>query len=420
MSTARLVVVGNGMAGIRTLEELLRRDAKRYAITVFGAEPHPNYNRILLSPVLAGERTLDEIVLNDFGWYEAHGIELRCGQKVVSIDRSRRLVFAENHEPTPYDRLLLATGSVPIVPPLPGSGLQGVLAYRDIADTQKMIAASTQFRRAVVIGGGLLGLEAACGLVRRGMEVTVVHLAPWLMERQLDRTAAGLLQESLEARGLRFRLSAKTEAFSEGDAGQVGSVVLADGEIIPAQLVVVAIGIRPNTALAESAGLYCDRGIVVSDTLQTFDPRIYAVGECVSHRGRSYGLVAPLFEQAQVCADHLAEGGVLRYGGSILSTKLKVTGIDVFSVGDFLGDAKTEEILLADRDTAVYRKLVLRDGKLIGACLFGDTEDSPWYLDLIRQQADVDSLRDELMFGRPEPVEARPLPGTQVPLCEVL
>jgi nitrite reductase (NADH) large subunit len=396
----RLVMVGNGMAGVRTIEELLKLAPDLYDITVFGAEPHPNYNRILLSPVLAGEQTIDDIILNPLSWYEDNGITLHLGKRVVDVDRSRRIVRAEDGTEAAYDRLLLATGSHPFIPPLPGRELDGVMAYRDIADTHAMIEAARTYRDAVVIGGGLLGLEAANGLMLRGMQVSVVHIAPWLMERQLDEVAGRMLQKSLEQRGLRFFLPAQTEALLGGPDGRVTAVQLKDGSQIPAQLVVVAAGIRPNTDLAERAGLWCQRGIVVTDTMQTVtDPRIYAVGECASHRGVSYGLVAPLFEQAKVCATHLAQFGIGRYLGSQVSTKLKVTGIDLFSAGDFMGGEGTEEIVLHDPYGGVYKKLVLKDDRLVGACLYGDTVDGAWYFKLLREGRPVHDIRDRLMFG---------------------
>jgi len=400
MKKSKLVLVGNGMAGVRTVEELLKLAPDLYDITVFGAEPHGNYNRILLSPVLAGEMKLPEIMLNDLDWYRDNGITLHAGKKVEKIDRIRRKVIAADGTEEPYDRLLLATGSVPFMPPIPGRDLPGVLAYRDIADTEAMIEAAQAHRRAVVIGGGLLGLEAANGLKQRGMEVTVVHLADWLMERQLDKVAAGMLQASLEARGLAFLLGKQTEALVQGESGRVCSVRMKDGLEIPADLVVVAAGIRPNTQLAEAAGLHCSRGIVVNDTLQTFDPRIYAVGECVAHRGVAYGLVAPLFEQGKVAANHLANYGIARYGGSSVSTKLKVTGIDVFSAGDFTGNERTEEIVLHDRSGGVYKKLVIENERLVGAVLYGDTADSAWYFQLMRDGKDIRDIRDHLMFGQ--------------------
>ncbi|WP_324779301.1 nitrite reductase large subunit NirB [Thiobacillus sedimenti] len=396
----KLVMVGNGMAGVRTLEELLKLAPDLYDITVFGAEPHPNYNRILLSPVLAGEQTVDDIVLNPLDWYREHGITLHLGKKVVQIDRAARRVEADDGTRAAYDRLLLATGSDPFILPVPGADLEGVIGFRDIADVEAMIRASTQHRHAVVIGGGLLGLEAANGLMKRGMDVTVVHLGPWLMERQLDEPAARLLQQSLEEKGLRFLLQKQTTELVAGPGGRVAAVRFKEGEAIPADLVVMAVGIRPSTALAESAGLHCSRGIVVNDTMQTFDPRIYAIGECAAHRGVAYGLVAPLFEQAKVCANHLALHGIGRYQGSVTSTKLKVTGIDLFSAGDFAGGEGTEAILYSDPIGGVYKKLVLKDNKLVGGVMVGDTVDGAWYFSLLRDGRDVSELRDHLMFGQ--------------------
>lgn len=397
----KLVLIGNGMAGVRTLEELLRIAPDAYDITVFGAEPHPNYNRILLSPVLAGEQTVDQIVLNPRSWYEEHGIRLFLGKTVVAVNRARRIVQTQDGTEAAYDRLLLATGSKPVILPVPGSDLPGVVSYRDIADTEAMIDAARQYRHVVVIGGGLLGLEAANGLMQRGMQVSVIHLMSTLMERQLDATAGRMLQSSLEERGLRFYTGAKTESLISGESGRVRAVCLADGTELPAELVVMAVGIRPNTGLAEGVGLHCNRGIVVSDTLQTVtDPRIYAVGECVSHRGVAYGLVAPLFEQAKVCATHLAGFGIGRYTGSQTSTKLKVTGIDLFSAGNFLGGEGTEEIVLNDPIGGVYKKLVIGDGKLVGACLYGDTVDGSWYFSLLRDGRKIADLRETLMFGQ--------------------
>jgi len=404
MKKMKLVMIGNGMAGVRTLEELLKIAPDLYDITVFGAEPHPNYNRILLSPVLAGEQTLPEIVLNPLAWYAEKGITLHLGKAVTRIDRVKRVVHAADGTQAPYDRLLIATGSTPFILPVPGKSLEGVIGYRDIADTEAMIDAATKYRHAVVIGGGLLGLEAANGLMLRGMKVTVVHIAPWLMERQLDDVAGGLLRKSLVDRGLDFLIGAQTEALvgdaADGAGGRVKAVRFKDGTEVPADLVVMAAGIRPNTALAESAGLHCLRGIAVTDTLQTItDARIYAVGECAAHRGIAYGLVAPLFEQAKVCATHLAEFGIGRYLGSQVSTKLKVTGIDLFSAGDFMGGEGCDEIVLSDPQGGVYKKLVIRDDKLVGACLYGDTVDGSWYFKLLREGRSVTDIRDRLMFG---------------------
>jgi nitrite reductase (NADH) large subunit len=400
MKKMKLVMVGNGMAGVRTLEELLKIAPDLYEITVFGAEPHPNYNRIALSPVLAGEQTLEEIILNPVSWYEENGITLHLGKKVVEVDRSRRIVRAEDGTEAPYDRLLLATGSNPFILPVPGKDLDGVIAYRDIADTNAMIEAAAKYKHAVVIGGGLLGLEAANGLMLRGMQVSVVHIAPWLMERQLDDVAGKLLQKSLEERGLKFLIGAQTQALIGDKDGRVMAVQFKDGTEVPADLVVMAAGIRPNTELAEKIGIHCNRGIVVTDTMQTVtDPRIYAVGECAAHRGIAYGLVAPLFEQGKVCATHLAQFGIGRYLGSQVSTKLKVTGIDLFSAGDFMGGEGTEEIVMSDPYGGVYKKLVIKDDKLVGACLYGDTVDGSWYFKLLREGRTVHDIRDRLMFG---------------------
>jgi len=464
MKKMKLVMVGNGMAGVRTLEELLKIAPDLYDITVFGAEPHPNYNRILLSPVLAGEQTLDEIILNPFEWYSDNHITLHAGWRVTSVDRSKRIVYAENTVgekiSAEYDRLLLCTGSTPFILPVPGKHLAGVIAYRDIADTNAMIEAAKNYQHAVVIGGGLLGLEAANGLMRRGMTVSVVHVMPTLMERQLDAVAGKLLQKSLEARGLSFLMGAQTQALlkpadlgagmpersaqvkgepaqragdteqnalasqlpvdaaAAGDAqkgadsvpniqaklasspDRVCAVRFKDGSVVAADLVVMAVGIRPNTELAQAMRLYCDKGIVVSDTLQTItDARIYSVGECAAHRGTAYGLVAPLFEQAKVAANHLAQFGIGRYVGSQTSTKLKVTGIDLFSAGNFAGGEGTEEIIMSDPKGGVYKKLVLKDDKLVGACLYGDTVDGSWYFKLLRDGRNVADIRDRLMFG---------------------
>jgi nitrite reductase (NADH) large subunit len=392
-------MVGNGMAGCRTIEELLKLAPEMYDIAVFGAEPHPNYNRILLSPVLAGEMKFEDIVLNDLDWYRDNGIALHAGKKVVKIDRKARKVIAADGTEESYDRLLLATGSQPFILPVPGNDLPGVIAYRDIADTETMIETAKTHRHAVVIGAGLLGLEAANGLALRGMDVTVVHLADWIMERQLDATAAGLLQASLEAKGMKFLLGKQTEMLKAGSDGRVAAVRFKDGGEIPADLVVMAAGIKPNVELAKSALLHCQRGIVVSDTMQTYDPKIYAVGECAEHRGIAYGLVAPLFEQAKVCANHLAQMGIGRYGGSVTSTKLKVTGIDVFSAGDFMGGKGCDEIVLSDPAGGVYKKLVIRGDRLAGAVLYGDTADGGWYFRLLKESQNIADLRDHLMFG---------------------
>lgn len=393
----RLVVIGNGMAGMKVVEELLEIAPKAYDITVFGAEPHPNYNRVLLSPLLAGEKKIADIIINPLEWYGEHGITLHTGDPVVAIDRRRRVVRARSGIEAPYDRLLLATGSKPIMLPVPGYDLPGVVTFRDLQDVSAMLQSARAHRKAIVIGGGLLGLEAANGLLRQGMDVTVVHIFDTLMERQLDRAASALLKESLEKRGMKFRMPAKTSAIA-GDVRATG-VQFDDGRELDADLIVMAAGIRPNIDLALGAGLRCDRGLLVSDTLQTFDPCIYAVGECVQHRNSTYGLVAPLFEQARVCATHLAESGIGCYKGSLLSTQLKVTGIDLFSAGDFLGGPTSETLVLKDAKRGIYKRVVIEDNKVCGAVLYGDVKDGPWYLELMSQGRDVRPLRDRLLFG---------------------
>ena len=399
----QLVVIGNGMAGMRAVEELLELAPDAYDITVFGAEPHVNYNRILLSPVLAGEKRADEIVLNTLEWYAEHRVTLHSGDPVVAIDRRRRVVRSRDGLEFPYDRLLIATGSKPIVLPIPGKELPGVVTFRDLADVDAMLEAARLYKKAVVIGGGLLGLEAANALALRGMDVTVVHLFDTLMERQLDTVAAALLKASLETRGLKFRMPARTAAIL-GETRAAG-VRFDDGSEIEADLVVMAAGVRPNIELASGAGLRCERGILVDDTLQTFDPSVYAVGECVQHRNSTFGLVAPLWEQARVCAIHLAEVGVSRYRGTLLATKLKVAGIDLYSAGDFIGADGAEALVLQDHRYGIYKRLVIRDNKLRGAVLYGDAQHGSWYFELINAGQDVSALRNQLLFG---PASASP------------
>ncbi|MBI3446624.1 MAG: NAD(P)/FAD-dependent oxidoreductase, partial [Magnetospirillum sp.] len=395
----KLVVIGNGMAGMRTVEELLAIAPARYDITVFGAEPHPNYNRIMLSSVLAGEKTTDEIVINTREWYAENGITLHTGDPVVSIDRVTKTVSSAMGFVVSYDKLLLATGSKPLMPPLPGLDLPGVVAFRDIADVEKMLDAAEAKQRAVVIGGGLLGLEAAWGLKRRGMPVALVHLMPTLMERQLDVEAGHLLQKDLTERGLHFFTSGQTEEIM-GTARAEG-VKLTDGRSIPADLVVVAIGIRPNVDLAKAAGLAVNRGIEVGDDMRCTDDSIYSVGECVEHRGQIFGLVAPIWEQAKVCAARLAGRDDANYETPPLSTRLKITGIDVFSAGQLAAqDEADEELIYRDSAKGIYKKLVLREDKVVGAVMYGDVADGSWYFQLMREHADVAAFRDRIIFGQ--------------------
>lgn len=394
----KLLVVGNGMAGMRCVEELITLAPEAYQITVFGAEPQVNYNRIMLSPVLAGEKKFDDIVLNDRAWYENNRIELHTGKKIARIDRAQQLVETEDGKAYAYDVLLLATGSNPVLIPVPGRHLPGVITFRDMSDVEAMLAAAKNSHRAVVIGGGLLGLEAANGLLANGMDVTVIHLMDTLMERQLDGAAGYLLQKALEERGLKIITGADTQEIVGDD--KVRSVKLKDGRELPCDIVVMAVGIRPNGGLAKDSGIQVNRGVVVDDFLVTSDPQIRAIGECVEHRGTTYGLVAPLWEMAKVLAKDLAGVETAGYSGSITSTKLKVTGIDVFSAGDFSGGKDCEEIVLRDAARGLYKRIVLRDNVIQGAVLYGDTSDGPWYFDLLKKGEDVAPLRDILIFGQ--------------------
>src|SRR5690606_5396372 len=355
----RLVVVGNGMAAMRTVEELLALVGDEYQITVFGAEPRGNYNRVLLSPLLAGETGREEIMLNPLEWYREKGIALHAGDPVVSIDRRSKRVISAAGVVAGYDRLLLATGSDPVRLKVTGHDLPGVFYFRSIDDVDGMLAQASQAKEAVVVGGGLLGLEAASGLAKHGLKVTVVHIRDRVMDKQLDEEAGALLRRAMEARGIRFCMAARTSAFEGRE--RVARLRTEDGRVLAADLVVVAAGITPRTGLARACGLHCDRGILVDDTLQTYDPSIYAVGECVQHRGTTYGLVAPLWEQARVCAAHLAERGVTRYRGSQPASQLKVSGIDVFSAGDITQVRSAESVRYADHAAGIYKRLWLRD-----------------------------------------------------------
>lgn len=402
MKKQRLVVIGNGMAGMRTVEELLLSAPDRYHITVFGAEPYGNYNRILLSAVLSGEKSMEDIVINDRQWYRDHGITLHAGDSktVVSIQRGLRKVTARDGTLAEYDKLLIATGSTPVVPEVPGNTLAGVVSFRDILDVDTMLSYAHRHRKAVVLGGGLLGLEAANGLLSRGMEVTVIHNHAVLLNRQMDEHAGRMLQCELESRGLNFKMATQLKALIANDQGHIRGVSFEDGSELDCDLFVLAIGVRPNITLAKQAGLYCERGIVVNDTLQTYDPSVYAVGECIQHRGATFGLVAPLFEQAKVCANHLSAHGMAEYVTLPAATKLKVTGINLFSVGDFVGDEHCQSIRFSDTSQGVYKKLVIRDNKLCGAVLYGDTGDGLWYQELLEQQRDIAEWRQNLVFGK--------------------
>ncbi len=396
--TEKLVIIGNGMAPGRMLEHLLEAAPGRYQITIFNAEPRVNYDRIMLSPVLSGEKQYEEIVIHGDGWYIRHGIMLYKGHKIVSIDRVARTVTSDKGVTEPYDRLVIATGSVPFIIPVPGKDMPGVLSYRDLDDVGAMLLAAQSRDRAVVIGGGLLGLEAAAGLKERGMEVTVLHVMPTLMERQLDPAAGYLLQKQLEARGITVRTRANTRQIV-GD-GKVQGVELDTGEIIPATLVVMAVGIRPNVGLAREAGLEVNRGIVTDDRMLTSDPDIFALGECTEVDGRVYGLVAPLYEMARVVAAELAGAEDRRFVHSDTPTKLKVTGIDLYSIGDFADGDDREEIILRDAAAGIYKRVILQDNRIIGTVLFGETADGAWFNDLKKKEVDISEMRDTLIFGQ--------------------
>ncbi|MCS5586116.1 MAG: nitrite reductase large subunit NirB, partial [Gammaproteobacteria bacterium] len=396
----KLILIGNGMAGVRTLEELLKITDEKFDITVFGSEPYGNYNRIMLSPVLADEKTIDEIMINDLDWYKDNDITLHTDCAISEIDRIHKKVVDQNGVSYDYDKLLIATGSNSFILPIEGHDLDGVIGFRDVADVDQMIAAAQNHQNAVVIGGGLLGLEAANGLMKQGMNVTVVHLLEDLMNMQLDSAASQMLLSSLKERGMAFKLQAQTKQLIADKQGKVCDVEFNDGSKIAAELVVMAVGIRPNFTLAEQSGIHCERGIVVNDTMQTFDPSIYAVGECAQHRGLCYGLVAPLFEQAKVCANHIAEYGIGLYEGSVTSTKLKVTGIDLFSAGNFQGTDDSENLIFQDASKGIYKKIVIENDKIIGSVLYGDTLDGSWYFQLMKDENNIADMRDRLLFGQ--------------------
>jgi nitrite reductase [NAD(P)H] large subunit len=393
----KLILIGNGMAGIRFLENVCNQNACPYDITVFGSEPHGGYNRILLSPLLSGEQTLNDVVTHTKDWYEQNQIKFKSGITIVNIDRDKKQISDSDNNCYDYDKLVIATGSNPFVPPISGHELEGVHTYRTIEDVNVMLEASKTKSRAVVIGGGLLGLEAAYGLSKRGMAVMVLHLCPVLMENQLDETASDKLISSLKSKGICIRTEAVTKSINGKE--HVESVELKDGTIIPADLVVVAVGIRPNISLAQSVGLVCERGILVDDHLQTSDPDIYALGECVQHRGMTYGLVAPLYEQAEICAKYLCGNETVEYFGSITATGLKVTGVHLFSAGQFMQDDKCKVITLIDEQKDIYRKLVFKNNTLVGALLYGDIEGSIWYQELIQSKEDISPYKEFIMFG---------------------
>ena len=393
-----LIVIGNGMAAARFVDELAQRALGRYAVAVIGEEPRLAYNRVLLSALLADEVDFDDIELKPARWWRDRGVTLRYGERATQVDAAARNVTLAGGTQLAFSKLVFATGSQPIKPDIPGMDLPGVLTFRDVDDVNAIAATKAAGAPVVVIGGGLLGLEAAYGLAKAGARVTLLHLMDRLMERQLDQRAALMLKRAVEAKGIAVRLQAQTARIAGG--GRVEAVELRDGTTIAADAVVVAVGIRPNIALARGAGLEVGRGIVVDDHLETTAAGVHAIGECAEHRGCCYGLVEPAYEQAQLLARRLA-GERASYPGSVLATNLKVSGVNVFSAGDFLATADdAEEIVLSDPAVGIYKKLTLAQDRLVGAVLFGDTADGLWYLDLIRAGTSVADIRDDLVFGR--------------------
>ncbi|MNW39076.1 Nitrite reductase [NAD(P)H] [compost metagenome] len=395
----KLVMVGNGMAGVRTIEHVLKLAPDTYEITIFGAEPYPNYNRIMLSSVLAGGADMQEIVINDWDWYTENHIHLHTGDAVTVIDTTNRYVMSESGVRAPYDALILATGSNPFMLPLPGANKEGVIGFRDINDCNLMMEASKKYSKAAVIGGGLLGLEAARGLLHLGMDVSVIHINSYLMERQLDEPAAKLLQKELEAQGMKFLMQKQTSGIVGGRRAE--GLQFADGTELSADLIVMAVGIKPNIELAKSSGIEVGRGIIVNDYLETSIPEIYAVGECAEHRGIAYGLVAPLYEQGNVLAKRLAGLDAPGYEGSVTSTKLKVSGVDVFSAGYFNESPQTRSLRIQDDIEGTYKKIVLQDDRLVGAVLFGDTSDGAELFSKIKSGECVAGKEKELLLGYP-------------------
>jgi len=396
----RLVVIGNGMASLRFLERLTERAPGRYDVTVVGAEPQAAYNRVLLSSLLSGEVDEAACAFRGLDWYEGHGIRLVTGAPVTGIDRENGLVMVGETHVLPFDKLVLAVGSVPIRLAKPGMDLPGVLTFRDLEDVAAIREAAVEHARAIVIGGGLLGLEAAVGLARLGVDTTLLHVMDRLMERQLDHAAAGLVKRAMEARGVKVLLKADTAAI-EGD-GRVERLILSDGTALPADLVVVSVGVRPNIALAQGAGIGTARGITVDDRMQSSDARIYALGECAEHRGQVYGLVEPAYEQAETLSRHLV-GEEAAYTGTSLATSLKVSGLPVFSAGAIEAPEGSETILMSDPGLGLYRKLIVADDRLLGAVFVGDIAEQGWCKELIRTGAAIGGHRDDLMFGRTAP-----------------
>lgn len=394
----KLIIIGAGMAPGRLLDHLMADAPDAYDVTLFNAEPRGTYNRLMLSPVLAGEKTYADIVTHDDAWYATHSVTCRFGERVLSIDPARKIVTGENGA-LGYDKLVIATGSDPFIIPLPGHDLPGVIAYRDLENTEEMIALGAKDNAAaVVIGGGVLGLEAAAGMAARGVNVTVVHNAGHLMNRQLDAPAGALLQADLNARGIDVLCAANSSCIEADNDGRVRALVLDDGTELPCDLLVMAVGIRPSVALAQAAGVEVNKGVVVDDQMQTSDASIYALGECIEHNGALFGLVAPLYDQAEVLAKTLI-GQPAQFVQKQVSTKLKVTGCDLFSAGDFADGDDRQSIVFHDTTRAIYKRLVIQDDRLIGAVIYGDTSDGAWFYKHITDGTNIAHLREQLIFG---------------------
>ncbi|MGG4467087.1 nitrite reductase large subunit NirB [Paenibacillus alvei] len=394
----KLVMIGNGMAGVRSIEEILKRNTDSFDITIIGDEPYPNYNRIMLSNVLQGKTTVDDIYINDWSWYEENHIHLITGEKVIKIDRNKKELITDKNQLINYDELIIATGSSAFILPIPGSELEGVIGFRTIEDTEKMLETAQNYKKAVVIGGGLLGLEAARGLIDRGMDVHVVHLLPTLMEQQLDAAAANLLRKDLEAQGMKFLMEKQTaEIYGEN---RVQGLTFTDGSSVECDLVVMAVGIRPNIAIAKEADLEVNRGIIVNDYMVTSDPSIYAVGECAEHNGIAYGLVAPLYEQGTVLADYITGRQSEGYQGSVLSTQLKVAGCDLFSGGKIHEDENTQAIIVHDQFAGLYKKILVTENKIVGIVLYGDASDGNRLFNMLKKQADISEYTSSSVLSK--------------------
>lgn len=394
----KLVVIGNGMSGLRTIEDLLELTNDKYNITIYGDEPYFNYNRIMLSYILSNEKTFEDTIINHHSWYEQNNITLNKGDKVISINKEEKTITSASGKVESYDKLLIATGSLAFIPKTTGSNLKNVIAFRTKADVDTILETINKSKTAVVVGGGLLGLEAAYGIAKHGIKTVLVHRSSSILSQQLDSTGGKLLQKNLESYGIEFKLN--TTVTQIDGKNEVEIVKFSDGSVVESNLLIFATGIIPNKNLAIEAGIEVNKGIVVNDFLQTSDENIFAIGECVEHKGNTYGLVAPLYEQAKVLAKYLAQVKTEGYNGSTLSTRLKISGVDLFSAGDYLGDETTEDLILLDEKVGIYKKLVIYNNKIIGMVLYGDTADASWYLKLLKEETDITELRTKILFGK--------------------